>query len=340
MSAENLSSLTTLHVGGPARRIIHATKEAELIAAIDQADSSNTAVLVIGGGSNLLISDNGFDGTVICVETQGNSYEIDACSGGTLTVAAGADWDDFVRFTMEMGLANLESLSGIPGTVGGAPIQNIGAYGHEVAEVIARVRTYDRQEKRVTTFAASECEFGYRESKFKKEAGRWVILDVTFQLRRGEHSLPIMYAELADALGVRTGERAPITEVRTAVLALRAKKGMLLQSDVQSAGSFFINPIISAEVAAQLPENAPRWPQADGRIKTSAAWLMENAGVSKGDRVAGAQISPHHVLALSNAGGATSADIITLARSARDKVRDKFGITLQPEVQFVGVSLD
>lgn len=340
MSAENLSSLTTLHVGGPARRIIHATTEAELIAAIDQADSSNTAVLVIGGGSNLLISDNGFDGTVICVETQGNSYEIDACSGGTLTVAAGADWDDFVRFTMEMGLANLESLSGIPGTVGGAPIQNIGAYGHEVAEVIARVRTYDRQEKRVTTFAASECEFGYRESKFKKEAGRWVILDVTFQLRRGEHSLPIMYAELADALGVRTGERAPITEVRTAVLALRAKKGMLLQSDVQSAGSFFINPIISAEVAAQLPENAPRWPQADGRIKTSAAWLMENAGVSKGDRVAGAQISPHHVLALSNAGGATSADIITLARSARDKVRDKFGITLQPEVQFVGVSLD
>jgi UDP-N-acetylmuramate dehydrogenase len=340
MSAENLSSLTTLHVGGPARRIIHATTEAELIAAIDQADSSNTAVLVIGGGSNLLISDSGFDGTVICVETQGNSYEIDACSGGTLTVAAGADWDDFVRFTMEMGLANLESLSGIPGTVGGAPIQNIGAYGHEVAEVIARVRTYDRQEKRVTTFAASECEFGYRESKFKKEAGRWVILDVTFQLRQGEHSLPIMYAELADALGVRTGERAPITEVRTAVLALRAKKGMLLQSDVQSAGSFFINPIISADVAAQLPENAPRWPQADGRIKTSAAWLMENAGVSKGDRLAGAQISPHHVLALSNAGGATSADIITLARSARDKVRDKFGITLQPEVQFVGVSLD
>lgn len=340
MSVEHLSALTTLNVGGPAQRIVHATTESELIAAIDEADSAQTPLLIIGGGSNLLISDEGFAGTVVCVETSGNSYEIDACSGGMLTVASGEDWDDFVLFTMEKGLANLESLSGIPGTVGGAPIQNIGAYGHEVAEVIARVRTYDRKEKRVTSFAASECEFGYRESKFKKEAGRWVILDVTFQLRRGEMSLPIMYAELANALGVAIGDRAPITDVRTSVLALRAKKGMLLQSDVQSAGSFFINPIISDAQAASLPESAPRWPQPDGRIKTSAAWLMENAGVNKGDRLAGAQISPHHVLALSNAGGATSADIIALAKSARAKVQEKFGITLQPEVQFVGVSLD
>jgi UDP-N-acetylmuramate dehydrogenase len=340
MSAEHLSSLTTLHVGGPAQRIIHARSEAELIAAIDEGDSAGTPLLIIGGGSNILVSDAGFAGTVICVETTGNSYEIDACSGGMLTVASGEDWDEFVLFTMEKGLANLESLSGIPGTVGGAPIQNIGAYGHEVAEVIARVRTYDRLKKRITTFAASECDFSYRYSKFKTEAGRWVILDVTFQLRRGEMSLPIMYAELARALGVTIGDRAPIIDVRTAVLALRAKKGMLLQSDVQSAGSFFINPIITAEQAHTLPDSAPRWPQSDGRIKTSAAWLMENAGVHKGDRIAGAQISPHHVLALSNAGGATSADIIALAKSAREKVQAKFGITLQPEVQFVGVSLD
>jgi len=141
--------------------------------------------------------------------------------------------------------------------VGGSPIQNIGAYGHEVSEVIARVRTYDRKEKRITTFAASECEFGYRESKFKKEAGRWVILDVTFQLRRGEMSLPIMYAELASTLNVAVGDRAPIADVRTAVLALRAKKGMLLQSDVHSAGSFFINPIISAKTSdcSNIPKN-------------------------------------------------------------------------------------
>lgn len=333
-----LAKYTTLGVGGPAHRVIHARTEAELIESISLADENNEPVLILGGGSNVLVGDEGFAGVVILIETTGNSYEIDACSGGMLQVSAGDDWDKFVQFTLDKGLANLESLSGIPGTVGGAPIQNIGAYGHEVSEVIARVRAYDRQEKKVQTFAAADCDFSYRSSIFKKSSGRYVILDVTFQLRRGIESLPVMYQELALELGVKVGERVNTHEVRAAVLKLRGKKGML-QGDIASAGSFFTNPIVSQDVAATLPESAPRWPQPDGRIKTSAAWLMENAGIHKGDAIGGAAISPKHVLALSNSGSATAEDIVQLARTAQAKVKEVFGITLEPEVQFVGVKL-
>ena len=339
MAANNLANYTTLGVGGPAAKIIHATTEAELISAVKSADETNTPLLILGGGSNVLISDAGFSGTVVKVETTGNSFEIDACSGGTLTVSAGADWDEFVLFTIEKGLANLESLSGIPGTVGGAPIQNIGAYGHEVSEVIARVRTFDRKLKEVKTFTASQCGFGYRSSIFKSEPERYVILDVTFQLRLGEESLPIAYAELAKELGVEIGARVAITKVRDAVIKLRGAKGMLLGQGIKSAGSFFMNPILNKDAADKLPSDAPRWPMPDGRVKTSAAWLMERSGVSKGDQIAGAQISPKHVLALSNAGNASAKDLIELARSAQEKVRAKFGIVLQSEVQLVGLSL-
>ena len=339
MSIENLSDFTTLKVGGPAKNLVHARSEDELISAIKEADSTKSPLLILGGGSNILVGDQGFAGTVIKIETSGNSFEIDACSGGTLTVSAGEDWDKFVAFTIEKGLANLESLSGIPGTVGGAPIQNIGAYGHEVAEVIARVRTFDRQLGEVKTFSAIECEFGYRTSKFKKESGRYVILDVTFQLRRGEESLPVQYSELAKELGVEIGARVPIAKLREVVLKLRGAKGMLLGTGIDSAGSFFTNPILSADAAAKLPAEAPRWPQADGRVKTSAAWLMEHSGVEKGFKLAGAQISPKHVLALSNAGDATAADLVALAKEARAKVLNKFGINLEPEVQFVGVTI-
>ena len=339
MTANDLSNFTTLGVGGPAAKIIHAKTEAELISAVKAADDSKTPLLILGGGSNVLISDSGFAGTVVRVETTGNSFEIDACSGGPLTVSAGADWDEFVAFTIEKGLANLESLSGIPGTVGGSPIQNIGAYGHEVSEVIARVRTYDRKLQEVKTFTASECKFGYRSSIFKAELNRYVILDVTFQLRIGEASLPIGYAELANALGVEIGARVAITKVRSAVLKLRSAKGMLINEGINSAGSFFMNPILDKGAAEKLPSDAPRWPMPDGKVKTSAAWLMEHAGVSKGDQLAGAQISPKHVLALSNSGDATAKDLIELAKSAQEKVRAKFGITLQSEVQLVGLSL-
>ena len=203
----NLSELTTLHVGGPAMRVIRAKTESELISAVQSADEAGTDLLIIGGGSNLLVGDSGFSGTVIVVETEGNSYEIDACSGGMLQVAAGVNWDDFVAFTIEKNLANLESLSGIPGTVGGAPIQNIGAYGHEVSEAIVRVRTYDRDNKEIKTFTVDQCEFGYRDSVFKLAGARYVILDVTFHLRRGEFSLPIKYKELADSLKVEIDTR-------------------------------------------------------------------------------------------------------------------------------------
>ena len=337
--AQNLSDLTTLHVGGPAKRVVHVHTEEELITTVKQCDESNEPLLILGSGSNVLVGDLGFDGTVLIVETRGNSYEIDACSGGTLQVAAGENWDKFVEFTISKDLANLECLSGIPGTVGGAPIQNIGAYGHEVAEVIARIRTYDRKKKEIHTFMASDCDFSYRSSIFKKEPERYVILVVTFQLRRGETSLPIQYEELASSLNVQVGERVAIAKVREAVLGLRAKKGMLYSDQNWSAGSFFTTPIISSDSPAKLPADAPRWPQPDGTIKTSAAWLMEHAGVHKGESLSGAKISDKHVLALMNSGSATADDIAGLARAARSKVKDKFGITLEPEVQFVGVSL-
>ena len=331
---ERLADYTTLKVGGPAQ-VIHAKSEAEIIDAISSADGKE--ILILGGGSNLLVGDDGFSGLVIKIENKGNSYEIDACSGGLLTVAAGEDWDEFVQFTMEKGLANLESLSGIPGTVGGAPIQNIGAYGHDVSEVIARVRTFDRKLREVKTLMASELEFGYRTSKFKREPDRYVVLDVTFHLRRGENSLPIKYEELAKALGVEIGARVPITEVRKAVLQLRANKGMLRDSGIASAGSFFTNPVIAKADANSLPEDAPKWEQEDGSIKTSAAWLIEQAGFTKGLNRSGAGISSKHILALTNHGGASAIAIVELAMEIRDAVRKKFDISLEPEVQIKGI---
>jgi UDP-N-acetylmuramate dehydrogenase len=339
---KQLSSFTTLRVGGPARKIVHAHSEAELIEFVKAADSAKEPILILGGGSNLLISDAGFAGTVIRVESKGNALDYDACSGGMIEVSAGEDWDKFVKISIEKGFADLESLSGIPGTVGGAPIQNIGAYGHEISETIARVKTYDRSKGEVKTFTNTECKFSYRNSIFKEQPGRYVILTVTFQLRKGAQSLPITYAELAKQLSVNIGDQVEVTKVREAVLKLRASKGMLinLENEINSAGSFFVNPILSKSAADKLPADAPRWPQNDGKIKTSAAWLMEHSGVVKGEKLAGAQISDKHVLALTNSGDATAEDIIELAKRARKKVYEKFGIKLEAEVQLVGVNLD
>jgi UDP-N-acetylmuramate dehydrogenase len=338
-----LSNFTTLGVGGPAQKIVHAHSEDELIQFVRAADEAKEPVLILGGGSNLLISDAGFAGTVIRVESKGNALDYNACSGGMIEVSAGEDWDKFVALTIEKGFADLESLSGIPGTVGGAPIQNIGAYGHEASETIARVRVYDRKAKEIKTFAAADCKFGYRESIFKSEKDRYVVLSVTFQLRKGEQSLPITYAELAKHLGVNIGDRAPVKTVRTAVLELRARKGMLLDSSdkqIMSAGSFFVNPIISKADADKLPADAPRWPQPDGKVKTSAAWLMEHAGVAKGEKLAGAQISERHVLALTNSGSAKAQDIVQLAKTSQKRVMEKFGIELKAEVQLIGLDLN
>ena len=340
---EALSNFTTLKVGGPAQKIVHAHTEDELVEFVKAADKAGEQVLILGGGSNLLISDAGFAGTVIRVESKGNALDYDACSGGMIEVSAGEDWDKFVALTIEKGFADLESLSGIPGTIGGAPIQNIGAYGHEVSETIARVKAYDRTKGEITTFTNEQCRFSYRNSVFKAEAGRYVILNVAFQLRKDEQSLPITYAELAKFLSVNIGDRAPVVEVRKAVLQLRGRKGMLIDAgDVNSnsAGSFFVNPILNKEMADKLPADAPRWPQTDGRVKTSAAWLMEHAGVDKGEKLAGAQISNKHVLALTNSGDATAGDIVELAKRVRAKVFEKFGVKLEAEVQLVGLDLN
>ncbi len=340
---EQLSDFTTLRVGGPAQKIVHAHTEDELIEFVKAADAASEQVLILGGGSNLLISDSGFAGTVIRVESKGSALDYEACSGGMIEVAAGEDWDKFVELTINKGFADLESLSGIPGTIGGAPIQNIGAYGHEVSETIARVKAYDRKKSEVVTLTNAQCNFSYRSSVFKQEADRYVILNVTFQLRKGQASLPITYIELANYLGINLGERAEVTKVRQAVLELRGRKGMLLNpadTNTYSAGSFFINPILNKAQADKLPKDAPRWPQVDGRVKTSAAWLMEHAGINKGEKLAGAQISNKHVLALTNSGDAKAEDIVKLAKKARAAVFEKFGIKLQAEVQLVGLDLN
>lgn len=336
----DLNQYTSLRVGGPAKNFIEVSTETEIIAAIETA--GDTPLLIIGGGSNVLISDAGFEGTVIRIANNQAESEIDACSGATLTIGAGEDWDQFVATTIARGFAGLETLSGIPGTVGATPIQNIGAYGHEVSEFITRVRTYDCQAKAIKTFTNSECEFEYRNSIFKRTPGRYIVLSVQFQIRMGETSSPITYAELAKKLGIEVGEKAPVADTRKAVMELRAAKGMLLNGEDQdswSAGSFFTNPIISAEVAATLPADAPRWPLSDGRIKTSAAWLIERSGINKGQSLGGARISSKHVLALTNSGNATATELIELAREVRSNVQEKFGITLEAEVNLVGISL-
>ena len=334
-----LDKYTSLRVGGPAKKIINVSTEAEIIEAIEAAGDS--PVLIIGGGSNVLIADSGFAGTVIHIANNQAESEIDACSGATLTIGAGENWDDFVATTISRGFAGLETLSGIPGTVGAAPIQNIGAYGHEVSEFITRVRTYDRQAKAIKTFTNAECEFEYRNSIFKRTPGRYVVLSVQFQIRSGEVSTPITYAELAKKLNIAVGEKAPVIDTRKAVMELRAAKGMLLNPDDKdswSAGSFFTNPIVSAEIAAALPESAPRWPLSDGRVKTSAAWLIEHSGINKGLSHGGARVSTKHVLALTNSGNATAEDLIELARELRTRVHQEFGIELEPEVNLVGIS--
>jgi UDP-N-acetylmuramate dehydrogenase len=335
-----LSKYTSLRVGGPATKIVQVSTEAQIITAIEEA--SDTPILIMGGGTNVLIADKGFDGTVIRISNNAVQSEVDACSGATLTIGAGEDWDVFVQTTIASGFAGLETLSGIPGTVGAAPIQNIGAYGHEVSEFITRVRTYDRELKEIYTFTNSQCEFTYRNSYFKAHPGRYVVLDVQFQLRIGEFSDPITYLELSKKLGIEPGDKARVTETRAAVLELRASKGMLLSPDDHdswSAGSFFTNPIISQQAADALPDAAPKWPLNDGRVKISAAWLIENAGMHKGDEVGGARISTKHVLALTNSGDATASDIAELAKRARDQVKSMFGITLEAEVNLIGIEI-
>ena len=345
---ERLSDHTTLRLGGPAKAWIRAETQAELVEAVGAADATGEPVLVLGGGSNVVVADEGFDGTVVEVATRGIEADLDddveaSCSGATVKVAAGESWDDFVALATEKRWSGIEALAGIPGLVGATPIQNVGAYGQEVSQTVASVRVWDRVLRGVRTFAAADCGFGYRTSRFKQDPGRHVVLDVTFQLPLGTYGPPLEYAELARTLNLEVGQRALIESVREAVLALRSRKGMVLDPadhDTWSAGSFFTNPVIAPDA---VPEGAPAWPQPDGpgggRVKPSAAWLIEHAGFAKGygnDRVA---LSTKHTLALTNRGSASTDDLLALAREVRDGVREKFAITLVNEPVLVGCEL-
>jgi UDP-N-acetylmuramate dehydrogenase len=335
-----LSELTTLRLGGPAGAVVEARAEDELVEAAQGDD-----VLLVAGGSNLVIADDGWPGTVVRVLTSGVE-ERERDGRVELTVAAGEEWEPFVARCVAEGLAGVESLSGIPGSIGATPIQNVGAYGQEVAETITAVRALDRTSGEIAELAPGDCGFAYRSSAFKRHPGRWLVLAVTFELERRELSGPLAYAELARTLGVQPGEGAPLADVREAVLGLRRGKGMVLDPDDPdsvSAGSFFTNPILEAEAFAALeqraPERPPGFPDADGRVKTSAAWLIERAGFRRGHgNPGGIAISSKHTLALTNRGAGTTAELLALAREIAGGVRERFGVTLEPEPTLVGVA--
>ncbi len=382
-----LAQLTTLRVGGPVSQYVQTQTEQELIEVIAYADLHSIPLLVLGGGSNIVASDDGFAGIVVRDARTGVREDlIDSCGGGSVTVPAGANWDEFVRHALTQEWVGVESLIGIPGTVGAAPVQNIGAYGQEISSVVASVRVYDREAQRPRMFALFELEFAYRDSLLKRSMSqpkadgstwgpspRYIVLEVSFQFRLGTLSAPIAYGELARKLGVEVGTRANINAVAQAVLELRAGKDMLLDPYVfgagqgepaaeptynrWSAGSFFTNPILAA--GSKLPEGAPTYPvhtavpaattgPSNGTIdpavvKTSAAWLIERAGFTKGYAVHGpdskASLSSVHTLALTNRGEASAADIAELARTVRAGVAAKYGITLVPEPVLVGITL-
>ncbi len=340
---EVLRDHTTLRLGGPAKDWVRATTEEELVDAVRRCDEAGDPVLVLAGGSNVVVSDAGFDGTVVEVATAGVRADHDTddptCGGVVVTVAAGEPWDAFVAHAVESQWVGIEALSGIPGSVGATPIQNVGAYGQEVSQTLASVRVWDRRLRGVRTFAAADCGFGYRTSRFKADPGRHVVLEATYQFRQGDLGAPVEYAELARTLGVEPGTRAPMGDVRRAVLDLRRGKGMVLDPadhDTWSAGSFFTNPVLPAD---QVPDAAPAWPQADGRVKTSAAWLIERAGFAKGYGDGPARLSTKHTLALTNRGGATTDDLLDLAREIRDGVEQRFGVRLVNEPVLVDCEL-
>lgn len=344
------SQLTTLRIGGPARRLVEvAGGEDEVVEAIAAADDAGEPLLVIGGGSNLVVSDAGFDGTVVRIATRGVVATAAGAAPGRvrLQVAAGEPWDELVARTVAEALAGVECLSGIPGLAGATPVQNVGAYGQQISDTIVSVRAYDRRERRVLELPAAACGLRYRSSAFRGR-DRHVVLGVTLELERAASARPLRYAELARALGAGLGSRPPLADVRDAVLALRRGKGMVLDPadpDSVSAGSFFVNPVLSRPEFDELARRArefsapPAWPEPDGAVKTSAAWLIERAGFHRGLVDGRVGISGKHTLALVNRGGASAAELLALARRIRDGVRDTFGVALAPEPTLIGDEL-
>ena len=337
-----LADRTTLGVGGPAAEFVQASSEAEIIEIVTTLDAVGRPLLVLGGGSNLVCGDAGFDGTVLAIGNRGIAVRADG-DAIELSAAAGEPWDDLVAQAAGAGWAGIEALSGIPGLVGATPIQNVGAYGQEVSHTITRVRALDRRGGQVVELSAAACAFTYRGSTFKEDPDRWVVLEVAFRLATDAES-PVRYAQLAEELGQQVGEPAGAQRIREAVLSLRRAKGMVVDAgdpDTSSAGSFFTNPIVSEDIAALLPATCPRYPAAAG-VKVSAAWLIEHAGVARGWQArAGsrAAVSSKHSLAISNRGGATAAEVIELARAIRERVHAAFGIELTAEPRFVNCAL-
>ena len=365
----SFADVTTLGVGGPIRELVEAHSNAEILATATRAEETGQPLLPLGGGSNILASDEFFDGIVLAIRTRGIDCSIDQTRNSArpvrLTVAAGENWDHLVAWTVDQGYAGLEALSGIPGSVGAAPIQNIGAYGQEVSEVISAVEVYDVDRGEVRRLMPAELEFSYRDSVFKHGLDA-IVLSVEFDLRDAREdrkSQPLAFAQLAESLSLELGARVDLATVRESVLALRRAKGMLLDpadSDTRSVGSFFVNPIVTERFARSLPTDAPRFPLGEeasdrvleigaevpplenpGMVKLSAAWLIEHAGVMKGFALPGsdAAVSRKHTLALCNRGHARAEDIAALARYVRSLVQSQFGILLQPEPLLLGVDL-
>ncbi len=359
----SLAELTTMRVGGPPRALVVADDAETVVDAVRAADEAGEPVLVVGGGSNLVVADAGFPGTVVLVTSRGVRVESDdLCGGVVVRVAAGEPWDDLVAHAVAESWSGIEALSGIPGSTGATPVQNVGAYGQEVAQTVWQVRVFDRAERRVRTLFNSDCDFSYRHSLLKESmragAGtvspRYIVLEVSFQLRPTSMSQPIAYADLARGLGVEPGQRVPLTEAREAVLEQRRRRGMVLDDhdhDTWSCGSFFTNPILAPDDMVRLRERAadrlgpqgpvpPEFPGTDGTVKTSAAWLIDKAGFAKGHGLPGpAALSTKHTLAVTNRGDASARDIVALAREVRDGVRQAFGVSLVNEPVLVGVEL-
>nr|WP_223198576.1 UDP-N-acetylmuramate dehydrogenase [Solihabitans fulvus] len=349
-AAVPLAECTTLRLGGPATRFVRAASAAEVVAAVRAADTDGEPLLLLGGGSNLVVADGGFDGTVVQVASTGR--QIDRVGDGRveLTVEAGESWDTVVAYAVSQGLGGLECLSGIPGLVGATPVQNVGAYGVEVAEVLTSVDLLDRRSGQVHHVLAGSLGLDYRTSRLKGTDSA-VVLRARFALTAGGESAPIRYAELARVLGVAAGDRVPAELARQAVLELRRGKGMVLDeadNDTWSAGSFFTNPVLDQatlsgvliRIARRLGEDVqvPRYPADGGLVKLSAAWLIERAGFGRGHLGPGGRVSlsTKHTLALTNRGSASTEDLLELAREVRDGVRQAFGVELHPEPVLVG----
>ncbi len=337
-----LSDLTTMRVGGAPRDVIEGDVVEEIIEAVTECDDLGQPVVILGEGSNVICGDDVGDLTVLHIATQGIVIETHG-DHALVNAAAGEDWDRFVGFCLDSGAAAMTPMSGIPGSVGATPIQNVGAYGVDVSAYIDGVHVWDRQDRDYRWMSNAECAFGYRTSVFKDDPDRYIVLEVRFALPASQ-DVVVEHEQLARALDVTVGSRVDGAHVRDSVLALRRAKGMVLDPadpDTVSVGSFFVNPTVSDAAAAALPAACPRFPAAPGWTKVSAAWLIENAGIERGFSLGSpARVSTKHVLAITNSGGASGADVVALARHVRETVRAQWSIELHPEPRLIGVSLD